>query len=85
MEQLGEINTTEQVCKYLHIGRGLLYEEMKDGKITAFKTGRSYRFTKQAVLDYIKRMEVKPQDVSLVEEDQKGDNHGKEENTSPAE
>jgi excisionase family DNA binding protein len=79
MQPQPTIYTTEQVCKILQISRQLLYAEMREGNIAAFKVGRSYRITRQALDEFMKKMAVKPGSVVPDEtEDQKEEGEDQE-------
>ncbi len=54
----------EEVAQMLRVSERTVMREIKDGKIRAFKAGRALRFTPEAVEEYIKNQEVKPEDVS---------------------
>lgn len=70
--------TTAQVCKLLQTSKTLIYEEMKAGRLAAFKIGRSYRFTQKAIDDYVALCAVKPDEIK---DEQPGENHDSEEDT----
>jgi excisionase family DNA binding protein len=58
-----EVYSLAQVAKILQISERTVMREIKAGKIRAFKAGRALRFTLEAVQEYIKNQEVKPEDV----------------------
>ena len=48
-----ELLSIEELCKYLGVGRNTAYALIKNGKIKAFKAGRSWIIPKRAITEYI--------------------------------
>ena len=60
MEGLKEINNSDEVANYLRISKRTLLKEVHEGKIKAFRAGKSLRFRRASVEEYMKNQEVKP-------------------------
>jgi excisionase family DNA binding protein len=60
MEELNAILNAEEVANYLRISKRTLLKEVNEGKIKAFKAGKSLRFTRVSIEEYMKNQEVKP-------------------------
>ncbi len=58
----------EEVAQMLRISERTVMREIKAGKIRAFKAGRALRFTPEAVEEYIRNQEVKPEDINADDE-----------------
>ena len=52
-EQYPDILTVEEVCEALRIGYNAVYDLLNDGKLKAYKNGRVWRITKQALIQYV--------------------------------
>ncbi len=48
-----KIYTSEEVCAMLHISRRTFYNYMRGGQLKGFKVGRGWRFTAEALQDFI--------------------------------
>lgn len=48
-----DILVPEDLCEMLRMGSNAVYELLNAGKIKAFRNGRTWRISKQAVIDYI--------------------------------
>lgn len=60
MEGLKEINNSDEVASFLRISKRTLLKEVHEGKIKAFRAGKSLRFLRASVEEYMKNQEVKP-------------------------
>ena len=49
------IMTRKELSELLHISKGTLLRLIHDGKIEAFQIGNSFRFTKEAVEEFVER------------------------------
>ena len=45
--------TTEEACEYLKISKYALYEYVKNKEIPAFKFGRRWKFSKEALKKWV--------------------------------
>ena len=54
MEAMKTYKTTE-VCEILQVTQRTLYNYLKAGQIKAFRTGREWRFTEEAVKEFMER------------------------------
>ena len=52
-EQYPDILTVEEVCEALRTGYNAVYELLNAGKLKAYKNGRVWRITKQALIQYV--------------------------------
>ena len=52
-EQYPDILTAEEVCEALRMGYNAVYELLNEGKLRAYKNGRVWRITKQALIQYV--------------------------------
>ena len=48
-----EIMTRKEVAALLHISKGTLLNHVHNGKIEAFRIGNTFRFTREAVTEFI--------------------------------
>ena len=53
LEQYPDILTVEEVCEALRMGYNAVYDLLNDGKLKAYKNGRVWRITKQALIQYV--------------------------------
>jgi excisionase family DNA binding protein len=53
----------EQVANMFQVSERTILREIKAGKIRAFKAGRALRFTPEAIQEYIRNKEVKPEEI----------------------
>ena len=60
MEESKEILNSEEVANYLRISKRTLLKEVHEGKIRAFRAGKSLRFTRVSVEEYMSNQEIKP-------------------------
>lgn len=58
----------EDLAKQLDVGIHYLYQEIKRGKLTAYKFGKSYKVTRADAREYVESKKTKPDDVSPDEE-----------------
>lgn len=52
-EQYPDILTVEEVCEALRMGYNAVYVLLNEGKLKAYKNGRVWRITKQALIQYV--------------------------------
>lgn len=52
-EQYPDILTVEEACDALRMGYNAVYELLNEGKLKAYKNGRVWRITKQALIQYV--------------------------------
>ena len=52
-EQYPDILTVEEACEALRMGYNAVYDLLNEGKLTAYKNGRVWRITKQALIQYV--------------------------------
>ena len=52
-EQYPDILTVEEVCEALRMGFNAVYDLLNEGKLKAYKNGRVWRITKQALIQYV--------------------------------
>ena len=56
LENYNEVLKPNDVCKILLIGKGTLYKLLDSGALKGYKSGKNWRITKQAVINYLKSM-----------------------------
>ena len=52
-EQYPDILTVEETCEALRMGYNAVYDLLNEGKLKAYKNGRVWRITKQALIQYV--------------------------------
>ena len=52
-EQYPDILTVEEACDALRMGYNAVYDLFNEGKLNAYKNGRVWRITKQALIQYV--------------------------------
>ena len=52
-EQYPDILTVGDVCEALRMGYNAVYDLLNEGKLKAYKNGRVWRITKQALIQYV--------------------------------
>ena len=52
-EQYPDILTVEEACDALRMGYNAVYDLLNEGKRKAYKNGRVWRITKQALIQYV--------------------------------
>lgn len=52
-EQYPDILTVEEACEALRMGYNAVYDLLNEGKLKAYKNGRVWRITKQALIQYV--------------------------------
>ena len=62
--------TTEQVCQLLQCSPTFIHNEVRAGRLVAFKIGRSFRFSQKALDEYIAGCIVKPHEAMEEEEEE---------------
>jgi len=55
MNKLIELFSVEELCSTLNIGRNTAYRLLQNGDIPAFRVGRKWKITKEALEQYISR------------------------------
>lgn len=50
-----DILTPEEVAEALRIGMNAIYDKLRSGEIHGFRNGRSWRISKEALIDYVRR------------------------------
>ena len=50
-----EVYTLQEIEELLHITRRTIYNWITDGKLKAFKVGKEWRVTKEALADFMQR------------------------------
>ena len=56
LENYNEVLKPNDVCKILLIGKGTLYKLLDSGVLKGYKSGKNWRITKQAVINYLNSM-----------------------------
>lgn len=54
-EQAEDLLTVLEACELLRIGRGAIYPLLASGQLKAFRNGRVWRISKEAVIQYVRR------------------------------
>jgi excisionase family DNA binding protein len=57
-----EVLNTNEVAELLRVSKRTLLREVEEGKLEAFRVGKSLRFTREAIQEYIKRQTIQPGD-----------------------
>lgn len=52
---LSDLVTLDELCELLNIGRNSAYTLLNSGEIKAFRIGRIWKISKEAIYEYIKR------------------------------
>ena len=52
-EQYPDILTVEEACDALRMGYNAVYDLLNEGRLKAYKNGRVWRITKQALIQYV--------------------------------
>lgn len=52
-EQFDDVLTVSECCDALRMGYNAVYELLNSGKLKAYKNGRVWRITKQALIQYV--------------------------------
>ncbi len=58
MSEDNEIMTISQVAKYLQISEITTYRLVQEGKIPAFKVGRSWRIKREDINEFIEKQKI---------------------------
>ena len=53
LENCPDVLTTEELRKFLHIGKDKTYELLKNGKIKSIKIGKNYRIPKIFLQEFL--------------------------------
>jgi len=59
---MNEIYSLEDVARLLKVSPKTVKRQIKAGKITAFRVGRSLRFTHEALQEYMHNQEISSED-----------------------
>lgn len=54
LENYGEILLPEEVCEILRISISEMYRMLKEGEISAYKVGKTWRIPRTNIVEYIK-------------------------------
>lgn len=54
-EQYEEVVTPQELSEMLRIGMNQTYKILNDGLISAYREGKSWRISKQSVIEYISK------------------------------
>lgn len=54
-EEYGSVVTSEELGEMLRIGSNQVYKILNGGEIQAYKEGRVWRISKEAVIDYVRQ------------------------------
>ena len=57
---MDEVLNLEEVSKYLKTSKRTVQREVESGKLKAFRVGKSLRFKKDEVEEYIERQRIHP-------------------------
>ncbi len=53
--ELSDLITVDELCEFLSIGKNSAYSLLNSGELKAFRIGRIWKISREAVLEYIKR------------------------------
>lgn len=53
--ELSDLITVDELYEFLSIGKNSAYALLNSGKLKAFRIGRIWKISREAVLEYIKR------------------------------
>lgn len=53
LEEYNEILKPSEVCEILLIGKNTLYDLLNTNELVGYKSGKNWRITKQALINYI--------------------------------
>ena len=56
LENYNDVLKPDDVCKILLVGKGTLFKLLDSGVLKGYKSGKNWRITKQAVINYLKSM-----------------------------
>lgn len=54
-EQVEDLLTVPEACELLRIGRGAIYTLLPSGQLKAFRNGRVWWISKEAIIQYIRQ------------------------------
>ncbi len=54
-EQVEDLLTVPEACELLRIGRGAIYTLLASGQLKAFRNGRVWWISKEAIIQYIRQ------------------------------
>lgn len=52
-EQYEDVLTVNECCEALRMGYNAVYDLLNEGKLKAYKNGRVWRISKQALIQYV--------------------------------
>ena len=50
-----DVITVDELCEMLRIGRNKAYELLRSGEVRAFRCGRTWIISKEAVIEFVKK------------------------------
>lgn len=53
-EEYGPIMSVQDVCDELMIGKNTVYQLIKEGKLSSFRTGRTWKVSRDSLVNYIR-------------------------------
>ncbi len=53
--EYSDIVTVDELCEMLRIGRNKAYDLLRSGEIRAFRCGRTWIISKEAVIEFVMR------------------------------
>ena len=53
--ELSDLITVDELCEFLSIGKNSAYALLNSGELKAFRIGRIWKISREAVSEYIKR------------------------------
>lgn len=53
--ELSDLITVDELCEFLSIGKNSAYSLLNSGELKAFRIGRIWKISREAVWEYIKR------------------------------
>lgn len=54
-EEAKDLLTVPEACTLLRMGRGAIYQLLVSGQLKAFRNGRVWRISKEAVIQYVRQ------------------------------
>ena len=53
--EYSDVITVDELCEMLRVGRNKAYDLLRSGKIKAFRCGRTWVISKDAVVEFVKK------------------------------
>lgn len=50
-----DLMTVSEACELLRMGRGAIYQLLASGQLKAFRNGRIWRISKEAVIQFVRQ------------------------------